>query len=114
MATDSMTLKITSNDRGNSVTSTEQRRFGDQEIAQSARPTRIAESSAPEDPTFEPHYRIGELAEMWQLGRKTVRLLLKDERGVIKIRLGRKKAHTIFSVPESVAVGIHTRLLNSR
>jgi hypothetical protein len=27
-------------------------------------------------------------------------LLVKDERGVIKIRLGRKKAHTIYSVPE--------------
>jgi hypothetical protein len=52
--------------------------------------------------------RIGELAEMWQLGRETVRLLVKDERGVIKIRLGRKKAHTIYSVPESVAVRIHT------
>jgi hypothetical protein len=38
----------------------------------------------------------------------------EDERDVIKIRLGRKKAHTIYSVPESVAVRIHTRLLNSR
>lgn len=65
-------------------------------------------------PTFERHYRIGELAEMWRLGRETVRLLVKDEQGVIRIRLGRKKAHTIYSVPESVAVRIHTRLLNSR
>ena len=40
---------------------------------------------------------------MWKLGRETVRLLVKDERGVNKIRLGRKKAHTIYSVPESVA-----------
>jgi hypothetical protein len=37
-----------------------------------------------------------------------------ETRGVIKIRLGRKKAHTIDSVPESVAVRIHTLLLNSR
>ena len=65
-------------------------------------------------PTFERHYRIGELAEMWNLGRETVRLLVKDEQGVIRIRLGRKKAHTIYSVPESVAERIHTRLLNSR
>ena len=114
MATDSMTVKITPNDRGNPMTSTERRRFSDQEIAQAATPTRIAESSAPEDPAFERHYRIGELAAKWQLGRETVRLLVKDERGVIKIRLGRKKAHTIYSVPESVAVRIHTRLLNSR
>jgi len=114
MATDSMTVKITPNDRGNPMTSTERRRFSAQEIAQAASPTRITESSAPEDPAFERHYRIGELAAKWQLGRETVRLLVKDELGVIKIRLGRKKAHTIYSVPESVAVRIHTRLLNSR
>jgi hypothetical protein len=51
---------------------------------------------------------------MWKLGRETVRLLVKDEQGVIKIRLGRKRANTIYSVPESVAVRIHTRLLNTR
>ena len=67
-----------------------------------------------EQAVFERHYRIGELAEMWKLGRETVRLLVKDEDGVIKIRQGRKKAHTIYSVPESVAIRIHTRLLLSR
>ena len=66
-----------------------------------------------EHTTFEHHYRVGELAEMWSLGRETVRLLVKDEPGVIKIRLGRKKSHTVYSVPESVAIRIHTRLLNS-
>jgi hypothetical protein len=111
MATTSMTAKITPNG-GNTMTSLW--RFSDHEIAHSATPTRSTESSAPEDPAFERHYRIGELAARWQLGRETVRLLVKDERGVIKIRLGRKKAHTIYSVPESVAVRIHTRLLNSR
>ena len=65
-------------------------------------------------PAFERHYRIGELAEIWQLGRETVRLLVKDEDGVIKIRLGRKKAQTVYSVPESVARRIHTRLLSTR
>lgn len=33
---------------------------------------------------FERHYRIGELAERWRLGRETVRLLVKDEQGVIE------------------------------
>jgi hypothetical protein len=65
-------------------------------------------------PAFERHYRIGELAAMWKLGRETVRLLVKDEAGVIRVRLGRKKANTVYSVPESVAARIHTRLLNSR
>ena len=96
MATDSMTAKITPNGRGNPMTSTEHRRFSDQEIAQAASPTRITESSAPEDPAFERHYRIGELAAKWQLGRETVRLLVKDERGVIKIRLGQEGAHDLL------------------
>ena len=65
-------------------------------------------------PAFEHHYRIGDLAKKWRLSRETVRLLVKDEQGVIKICLGHRKAHTIYSVPESVAVRIHTRLLNSR
>jgi len=65
-------------------------------------------------PAFERHYRIGELAEMWKLGRETVRVLVKDEIGVLKIRLGRKHAQTVYSVPESVARRIHTRLLNCR
>jgi len=49
---------------------------------------------------------------MWRLGRETVRLLVKDEQGVVKVRLGRKRTNTVYSVPESVAARIHTRLLN--
>lgn len=67
---------------------------------------------AEERTAFEKHYRIGELARIWSLGRESVRKLVKDEPGVIKIRLGRKKAHTVYSVPESVAQRIHTRLVN--
>jgi hypothetical protein len=114
MATDSMTVKITPNGHGNTMTSTKQGRFSDPEVAQATTPMRSTESSALAQPAFERHYRIGELAAMWQLGRETVRLLVKDERGVIRIRLGHKKAHTIYSVPQSVAARIHTRLLNSR
>jgi hypothetical protein len=36
-----------------------------------------------------------------------------NEPGVIKIRLGRRKAHTMYSVPQSVAERVHTRLLNA-
>lgn len=63
-------------------------------------------------PAFERHYRISELAGLWGLGRETIRKLVKDEPGVIKLRFGRKAAHTTYSVPESVAQRIHTRLLN--
>ena len=59
------------------------------------------------DDTFEKHYRIGDLARMWGLGRETVRKLVKDDPGVIKIRTGRKKAHTVYSIPESAARRIH-------
>jgi hypothetical protein len=62
--------------------------------------------------SFEKHYRVGDFARRWHLGRETVRLLVKDDPAVIKIRTGRKKAHTAYSVPESAARRIHTRLLN--
>ena len=93
------------------MASAEQHLPDDQDSRAPARPARNSDSS--DRPAFERHYRIGELAEMWSLGRETVRLLVKGEPGVIRIRLGRKKSHTIYSVPESVAVRIHTRLLNS-
>jgi hypothetical protein len=66
-----------------------------------------------ENTTFERHYRVGDLARIWGLGRETVRKLVKDDPGVVKVRMGRKKAHTIYSVPVSVAQRIHTRLLNT-
>jgi hypothetical protein len=59
---------------------------------------------------FERHYRVGQLAKLWGLGRETVRLLVKDEPGVLKIRQGRRRAQTTYSVPESVVIRIHTRL----
>ena len=65
-----------------------------------------------ENATFETHYRVGDLARLWSLGRETVRKLVKDDPGVIKIRMGRKKAHTVYSIPASAAQRIHTRLLN--
>lgn len=64
------------------------------------------------DSTFETHYTIGDLAKQWRLGRETVRLLVKDEPDVLKIRLGRRKSMTRYSVPESVARRIHMRLFN--
>lgn len=67
----------------------------------------------PSDSCFaEKHYRVSDLAELWGLGRETVRKLIKDEPGIIKIRQGRKKANTTYSVPESTARRIHTRPLN--
>jgi hypothetical protein len=59
----------------------------------------------------ERHFRIAELAGLWAVGRESVRLMIKDEPGVLRISLGRKKAHTTYSVPASVAQRIHNLLL---
>ncbi len=64
------------------------------------------------DTTFEPHYSIADLAQQWSLSRETVRLLIKNEPGVLKIRLGKRKVLTRYSVPESVARRVHIRLLH--
>lgn len=64
------------------------------------------------DTTFEVHYSIADLAQRWRLGRETVRLLVKDEPGVLKIRMGPLRAITRYSVPESIARRIHTKLFN--
>ncbi len=47
------------------------------------------------DSTFEIHYSIGDLAKQWRLGRETVRLQVKDEPGVLKIRMGKRKTMTL-------------------
>ena len=61
--------------------------------------------------TFEKHYRVAELAKLWGLGRETVRKLVKDDPGVVKIKMGRAKRHTTYSIPKSVAERIHNRLV---
>lgn len=64
------------------------------------------------DTTFEQHFSIGQLARWWNLSRETVRQLVKDEPGVLKVRNGSRKTMTRYSIPESVARRVHTRLFN--
>ena len=64
------------------------------------------------DTTFEQHFSIGQLAAQWSLSRETVRQFVKDEPGVLKVRNGRRQTMTRYSIPESVARRIHTRLFN--
>ena len=66
-----------------------------------------------EDTTFEKHFSISDLRSQWAIGRETVRKLVMHEPGVVKIRLGKKQSNTTYSVPESVARRVHTRLLNA-
>jgi len=46
---------------------------------------------------------MDDLARRWAQGREMMRLLVKDEPGVMRFRQGRKQAHTMDSVPGSVA-----------
>ena len=50
---------------------------------------------------FEKHYRIGELARIWGIGKETVRKILLCEPGVIRIRMGRKK-----TIPFTVSLNL--------
>ena len=60
--------------------------------------------------TIEKHYRVNDVAKILSVGRETARRIFKDEPGVIKIRQGRKAAHTTYSIPESVVRRVLTRL----
>jgi hypothetical protein len=64
------------------------------------------------DATFEPHYSIAELARLWKFSRETLRLIVKDEPGVLKVCRGLRKKKTHYSIPESVVKRIHTMLFN--
>lgn len=61
------------------------------------------------DETFETHYSIADLAKQWRLSRESIRLLIMDEPGVIRLSLGRTSMCR-YSIPASVARRIHTRL----
>lgn len=63
---------------------------------------------------FEQHYRLGELAAMWHVGRETVRRIVVNEPGVVKIKMGKKQENTSYSIPASVAKRIHTRLQSTK
>ena len=62
------------------------------------------------DTTFERHYRLNELAELWHIGRETARKLVIDEPGVVRIQMGHKKKNTTYLIPASVADRVHRRL----
>lgn len=62
----------------------------------------------------ERHYKVKELADWWNLSEQTVRDLVRNEEGVLKLsNLGAsvgKRTYTTFVVPESVALRVYQRL----
>jgi hypothetical protein len=62
------------------------------------------------------HYKVSELAKRWHLSPNTVRRLVVDEPGVIKLTVGpllrnRRKWHLVsLRIPERVALRVHAKL----
>lgn len=62
----------------------------------------------------ERHYKPQEIAEMWNWSAKTVIRTFRNEPGVLKIeRPGTrtKRRHSQISIPESVLLRVHERLV---
>jgi hypothetical protein len=61
----------------------------------------------------EKHYTPSELASMWHFSPATIRKIVRNEAGVLKLQgMGSaygKRSYTTFSIPESVAFRIHER-----
>ena len=65
------------------------------------------------------HYTVAELAKIWHLAPNTIRRLVEDEPGVLRITRGdssyRPRKHrkmTQIRIPERVALRVHARLSN--
>jgi hypothetical protein len=65
-------------------------------------------------PMEERHYKPAELAAMWGFSAGTVRRLIQDELGVLRLQgvgpTAGKRQYTTYSIPASVAARIHERL----
>ena len=64
----------------------------------------------------ERHYTINELCDLLKMSFSTVRLLVKDEPGVLRFqtvkRCAAKRARTMYRIPESVLQRIIRRCTN--
>jgi hypothetical protein len=62
----------------------------------------------------EKHYTPAELAAMWNFSAATIRRLIQDEQGVLRLQgmgpTAGKRTYTTYSIPASVAARIHQRL----
>ena len=71
----------------------------------------------PSGPTFEPHYSVQQVANVWGLGVDVIRPIFEYEPGVLKIlspeRL-HKRRYTTLRIPESILRRVHSRLSLSK
>jgi len=62
----------------------------------------------------EPHYSVGEVAEMWKLSPSAVRKLFQSEPGVLAIgeprpKFGRRRGYVTLRIPQSVLDRVYRR-----
>jgi len=70
------------------------------------------ENQAPSD-TFEKHYSINEISQLWGLSRRTIRRIFEQEPGIIELtnhKSRHKRAYVTRRVPESVLRRVHHKL----
>lgn len=61
----------------------------------------------------EKHFSPSELAKLWGVSAETIRVLFRQEQGVLKIGQNGtryKRGYKTLRIPESVAERVHTRL----
>lgn len=77
-------------------------------------PKQVTPNSQPVSAVEERHYSPAELAAMWNFSAGTIRRLIADEQGVLRLQgVGEatgKRRYTTYSVPASVAQRLHERL----
>jgi hypothetical protein len=62
---------------------------------------------------FEKHFRVKQLALLWDLSRDTITRLFEHEPGVMHVatRSLLKRKYSVLVIPESVALRVHERLV---
>lgn len=63
-------------------------------------------------PAIEKHYTVGEVSELWNVSRFVVTTLFRDEKDVLKIRIGHvmnraKTKRECLRIPESALLRVH-------
>jgi hypothetical protein len=66
-----------------------------------------------EEISVEKHYSVSELAELWQLSKKTIRRIFENEPGVIVWGVGErrfKRRYRTLRIPATVVQRVHRQL----
>ncbi len=72
----------------------------------------LAETQQGSSATFEPHFSVDELAELWGMSTNFVRRLFINEPGVVVFHHARpgRRVYRTLRIPDSVARRVHRRM----